>query len=138
MTGNPIAEEFIEAERAKVTDQDVEKVVEKAEQIRKSFRHGGPLGRFVDDGHLLVSMVRDYWSRSYRQVPYATIGATVVALLYVLNPFDLVPDFLPLIGQVDDAAVIAACLFLVEQDLYRYRRWKEGQDGSQKPRKGDR
>jgi uncharacterized membrane protein YkvA (DUF1232 family) len=125
VTKNAIAVEFVEEEGEKVTPQDIEKVVQKSEEIKKSFRRSGPLGRFVEDGHLLVSMVKDYWSRAYRQVPYATIGAGVVTLLYVLNPFDIMPDFLPVIGQVDDAAVIAACLFLIENDLYRYSRWKQ-------------
>jgi uncharacterized membrane protein YkvA (DUF1232 family) len=42
----------------------------------------------------------------------------------VLNPLDLIPDFLPLVGQIDDAAVIAACLLMVRQDLHRYKKWK--------------
>ena len=45
----------------------------------------------------------------------------------MLNPFDLVPDVLPLIGQVDDVAVMGACLILVEQDLHKYRNWKSDQ-----------
>jgi uncharacterized membrane protein YkvA (DUF1232 family) len=128
MEPNELAEEFVEGESRKVTPSDVDKVVAKSEEIKSRFRSGGPLGRFVDDGRLLVSMVKDYWSRSYRQMPYATAGAAVVALLYVLNPLDFVPDVLPLIGQVDDAAVIAACLVLIEQDLYKYRQWKEDQE----------
>ncbi len=131
MTKNTIATEFVEEQGEKVTQQDVEQVIQKSEEIKKRFRRGGPLGRFVDDGQLLVSMVRDYWSRAYRQVPYATIGAGVVALLYVLNPFDLVPDVIPLLGQVDDAAVIAACLLLIEEDLHRYSRWKQEGDKPQ-------
>jgi uncharacterized membrane protein YkvA (DUF1232 family) len=127
MPPNELAEEFVEEEGKKVTPGDVEKVVQKSEEIRKRFRPGGPLGRFVEDGRLLVSMVKDYWSRRYRQVPYATVGSVVVALLYVLNPLDLVPDILPIIGQVDDALIIAACLALIEQDLYNYRAWKEAQ-----------
>jgi len=48
-------------------------------------------------------------------------------LIYVLNPFDLVPDVLPVIGQVDDASVFAACLMLIQRDLNQYKKWKEGQ-----------
>jgi uncharacterized membrane protein YkvA (DUF1232 family) len=55
------------------------------------------------------------------------IASIVFTLIYVLNPFDLVPDMLPLIGQLDDVAVMGACLVLVEQDLHKYKDWKQGQ-----------
>jgi uncharacterized membrane protein YkvA (DUF1232 family) len=45
----------------------------------------------------------------------------------VFNPLDLVPDVLPIVGQVDDAAVVAGCLILIQQDLHAYRKWKQSQ-----------
>jgi uncharacterized membrane protein YkvA (DUF1232 family) len=48
----------------------------------------------------------------------------------MINPFDLVPDVIPFVGALDDASVIAACLFLIERDLFKYREWKIGQVGS--------
>jgi uncharacterized membrane protein YkvA (DUF1232 family) len=39
-----------------------------------------------------------------------------------------VPDVLPIVGQIDDAAVVAGCLILVEQDLHAYRQWKSDQN----------
>lgn len=125
MNERKIEEEFIEQGAKKITDKDVEKVVIKSEEIKKRFS-GGPLRRFIEDGQLLVSLVKDYWSRNYRRVPFGTIGAAVFTLLYVFNPLDLMPDVLPIIGQIDDAAVVAACLMLVEQDLHAYQRWKLG------------
>jgi uncharacterized membrane protein YkvA (DUF1232 family) len=41
----------------------------------------------------------------------------------VLNPADLFPDFILGVGYLDDAAVIAFCLKLVEQDLEKYKQW---------------
>jgi uncharacterized membrane protein YkvA (DUF1232 family) len=96
-----------EAER--VTEQDIEKVLDKSEEIRKRFETGGPLGKFVDDFKLLITLVQDYAKGQYRKIPFWTIAAIVGALLYVLNPLDLIPDFIPLVGQIDDAAIIAAC-----------------------------
>ena len=120
-------EEYIKEGAQKITEKDVEKVVNKSEEIGRKFSAKGPLARFIEDGQLLMAIVKDYWSGMYRQTPFGVIASIVFTLIYVLNPFDLVPDVLPVIGQVDDAAVIGACLMLVEQDLQKYKAWKQGQ-----------
>ena len=76
---------------------------------------------------MLKALVQDYRVGKYRQALYGTIAAVVFALLYVFNPFDLVPDVLPIIGVLDDASVMTACLMLIERDLRKYRNWKEHQ-----------
>ena len=118
-------EEFVKEGAEKMTDKDVEKVVVKSEDIQQKFTASGPLRRFIEDAKLLIAMIKDYWKRNYRQVPFGVIGAIAFTLIYVLNPFDLVPDILPIIGEVDDAAVFAACLMLIESDLRKYKVWKD-------------
>ena len=124
-------EEFVKEGAEKITDKDVEKVVDKSEEIKQKFVSRGPLKRFVEDARLLIALIKDYRGNRYRQVPYGIIAAAVFGLLYVFNPFDLVPDVLPFVGAVDDATVIGACLLMMEQDLNKFRSWKEGQAGSQ-------
>ena len=121
-------EKYIKDGAEKVTEKDVEKVISKSEELQKKFSARGPLARFVEDGKLLIAIVKDYWNKSYRQVPYGVIASVVFTLIYVLNPFDLMPDVLPVIGQLDDVAVLGACLILVEQDLHKYKAWKDGQE----------
>ena len=99
-------------------------MVTKADAIKKKFGAGGPLARFIEDAQLLIAVVKDYWIGAYRQIPYASLAAIVFTLAYVLNPFDLIPDALPVVGQVDDSLVFGACLLLVEQDLHNYKKWK--------------
>jgi uncharacterized membrane protein YkvA (DUF1232 family) len=128
MASPKIDGKFIENGALQVTDRDLEKVVTKSEDIKKKFTAGGPLQRLIDDGQMLISIVKDYRAGTFRQVPYGTVAAIVFTLIYVFNPLDLVPDVLPIIGQVDDAAVVAACMILIEHDLYTYKLWKQNQD----------
>ena len=117
-------EEYVREGAEKVTDKDIEQVVENSEEINKQFSARGPLKRFIADGKMLMALLRDYRAGNYRRALFGTIAAAAFALIYVFNPFDIVPDVLPIIGAVDDASVVAACLMLIERDLMRYRDWK--------------
>ena len=123
-------EEFVREGAEKVTDKDIENVAEHADDIRKQFSARGPLKRFIEDGRIMTALIRDWRSGTYRRAMRWTIAAAAFALIYVINPFDIVPDVLPFVGAVDDASVIAACLFLIERDLFKYRDWKINQAGS--------
>lgn len=114
-----------------MTESDLETVVERADAIEERFRSSGTLRRLLDDGRLLLGFVRDVRRGRYRKVPIWTLSAAGFALLYVLNPLDVVPDALPVLGLLDDAAVVSACLVLLEQDLYDYRTWRRAQQSEE-------
>ena len=105
-------------------------IVSKEDRINDQLENGKGLERYAKDLLLLVSLVKDYYQGNYRDVPYKTISAAVVGLLYVINPIDIIPDFIPFIGQVDDALVLGFCLKLIEKDLLKYKNWKDKQSES--------
>ena len=102
-------------------------IVSKESRINDQLNNGKGLQRYAKDLLLLFSLAKDYYQGNYRDVPYKTISAAVVGLLYVINPIDIIPDFIPFIGQVDDALVLGFCLKLIEKDLLKYKNWKDGQ-----------
>lgn len=114
---------IVEKGAKKITEKDFKEVYKKSKEIEEQFTKG-PLREFMDNAKLLLEIVSDYWSGKYRKIPYFSIAAIVFTLLYVLSPIDLIPDFIPVIGLLDDAAVVNICLFLVLQDLREYEAWK--------------
>jgi uncharacterized membrane protein YkvA (DUF1232 family) len=74
---------------------------------------------------MLVSLVRSYIRKDYRDVPLGSIIAIVSALIYFLSPIDLLPDSIPVLGYVDDAAVFAFVWKMVADDIEEYRKWQE-------------
>ena len=42
----------------------------------------------------------------------------VVLLLYIVSPIDLIPDFIPVIGQLDDLVVVG----LLSKQIYKYQK----------------
>jgi len=118
------AKEELKRKAEGVTEQDLAKVLDKKKAIEDKFKSSGPLGRYIEDMKLLFSLIRDYVNGSYREIPWYSIAAIATALLYVLNPIDLIPDLIPLVGLIDDAVILAKCLSMVESDLHTYKEWK--------------
>ena len=108
----------------KMTSKDIKKVIAKIGKIVAKVNDAEPLKKFVDDVRVMFEMLKDYYNGTYREVPFGSICAVTFALLYVLLPVDLIPDFIPIIGYLDDAAVVYICLNFVKQDLDQYRSWK--------------
>lgn len=109
---------------------NIKLILSKEDSIKNQVDKDRGLERYAKDLMLLMSLVKDYYQGNYRNIPYKTISAAVVGLLYVLNPIDIIPDFIPFIGQVDDALVIGFCLKLMEKDLSKYKTWKNEQSAS--------
>lgn len=72
--------------------------------------------KFASDVRALYAFMRD--PRAPAQGKVVAIGA----LLYFILPVDLIPDVLPVVGLVDDAAVIAAAVRYLSTQLAAYRR----------------
>lgn len=50
-----------------------------------------------------------------KAAPWYVKLLVTVGLLYLLSPIDLIPDFIPVLGQLDDALLIAGLLKLVRR-----------------------
>ena len=110
-----------------VLDADLEYIINEEEKLKEKLKDSSHLERFTKDLMLFMSLIKDYYKGNYRDIPYKTISAGIVGLLYTLNPIDIIPDFIPFIGHIDDALVLTFCLKLIEKDLQKYQTWKKSQ-----------
>jgi uncharacterized membrane protein YkvA (DUF1232 family) len=120
-TEKQVEDEFDKYSR-NVTEDDVSGVLDKEDEILGKAH--GPLEKFAQNIKLLFSVVKDYASGNYKEIPWTTIAAIIGSLLYVFSPIDLVPDFIPFVGLLDDAAVMSVCLAGIGRDLKKYEIWK--------------
>ena len=103
---------------------DVEKKYDDLFKNKKTSVLSKKLSEIKEYVPLLISLVNSYLKKEYREIPIGTIIAVVATLIYFFSPIDIFPDYIPGIGYVDDAAVIAGCVLLLKYDLDEYKRWK--------------
>jgi uncharacterized membrane protein YkvA (DUF1232 family) len=114
---NAYAESLDEVDR-----EDANHVLAKEAKARKKVEPLLSEDRWVHFGRqilLLYGMLKAWWRDEFA-LPWKSAAAITAALLYFLNPFDIVPDFIPVVGYLDDAVVVGACLKLIQVDLRAY------------------
>jgi uncharacterized membrane protein YkvA (DUF1232 family) len=107
--------------------QDSDTSVTFPEEINRTHRRPADLRRIWDYLELLLSMLYDSYNGKY-PVPKKTLIVGIFALLYLINPIDIVPDFIPLLGFADDIAALAFAASLIKDDLNKYKVWKNTRD----------
>ena len=123
-----INEDFVRQNADQIHKEDVDKVVSNTDKIKSKFLQKKKFDQYIADGKVMLSLVKDYWKKSYTEIPWYAMTAIVFSLLYVLNPMDLAPDYIPFIGYVDDVTVFSLALTMVNKDLSAYKSWKQDQD----------
>lgn len=73
---------------------------------------------------LVLELIDDFKDGTYREVPWHTIAIASAGVLYAVNPADLVPNFIPIVGVLDDMAVIAIATRWINKDLIAYCKFK--------------
>lgn len=119
-----IDEKYVESEVAKVDEGDVELAAKNQQEISDKILNSGMLKKYSELAKVMFGMLKDYRKGIYTQVPWFTIASIAFAMLYILNPFDIVPDFIPGLGYIDDFAVLTYSLRFIETDLHKYLDWK--------------
>lgn len=104
---------------------DRDKLDELLEDVEKKLKIIPKIGEMISHIPVLVSMVRSYIRKEYTKIPTGTIIAIISALLYFFMPVDLIADFLPGIGYIDDVAVIGFCLKFIDSDIKDYIVWRD-------------
>jgi uncharacterized membrane protein YkvA (DUF1232 family) len=75
------------------------------------------LGRFASQIPFAEELLTVYYCAFDRTTPTYVRIALIGALAYFIDPFDFIPDVLPIIGLTDDAAVIATASKLVWDNI---------------------
>ncbi len=71
-------------------------------------------------------LIKAYALGRYREVPWKTLLLIVAAVVYFINPLDLVPDVVPLTGLTDDFAILVWVYSTVSDEIDKFLLWEQG------------
>jgi uncharacterized membrane protein YkvA (DUF1232 family) len=91
----------------------------------KSEKHAGVLRAVWTDFWTLWRFVRAWREGEYRNVPWKSIILAVMGLFYFLDPIDIIPAFIPVIGYLDDGVVLTFVAKAIHSDLEKFREWEK-------------
>lgn len=112
-------------EKAKKILENRDKMDRFLERLEKKLKHIPVVGGILSEIPVLIALVKAFIEKRYLEIPIGSIIAIVGALIYFLSPIDLIPDLLPAIGLVDDAAVLTLAFKLVHDDVKEFKDWRE-------------
>ena len=97
---------------------------ETADKLASKDSKDNKFKQLFDVASTLVRLVRNYISGDYREIATGTIILGFAVLLYVLSPIDLVPDFIPVLGFLDDLSLISWFLGKFQNEITKFREWE--------------
>lgn len=123
-----VKKEFEEGkEKAKELLKDEDKLEKLLQKMEKKLKVLPVVGSTFAIVPAMISLVRSYVKKEYTEIPLGSILGIISAIIYIVSPIDLIPDFVPAgLGHLDDAAVLILCLKAgAEDDIKEYQKWRE-------------
>jgi uncharacterized membrane protein YkvA (DUF1232 family) len=84
----------------------------------------GPFGESWPYLLAMVRLIRDYHRAEYRDITAPKLITIISAIIYFVSPFDVIPDYLPVLGHIDDAFVVSLALKSIRAELDMFMAWE--------------
>lgn len=109
---------------SRVSEDEIRGLLAKEEGVKGYFKSVKSLRKYWDDICLIFPLLKDWITSKYTKIPWSVIVSLVGAILYLLSPLDLCPDFIPVAGYLDDATVFGLAIGFAKDYLEEYKVWK--------------
>lgn len=94
---------------------------------KEAFKHKG----FIAKIPVIIRMVKSALSKDGYKPDYKNVILPALALLYVVSPLDVLPDWIPLVGVMDDLALLAFAIPMLINEAEKFVAW-EASDKNEK------
>ena len=107
-------------------DQKLKKLIDDVLKKLKKISSDKKINAKLNDSlRLFIRIINAYTSKEYPYVPWKTICLLVAGLIYFIYPIDLIPDFIPIAGIIDDVALIAWIYESIKEDIDNFLKWEK-------------
>jgi uncharacterized membrane protein YkvA (DUF1232 family) len=122
-------DKIINSYQSKVNAADAapEKVAQEKDKTLDKIKNASALSGLFDNIRTAYDMVSDSVTGKYKGVAKSTLALLAGGLAYLALPLDLVPDFIPVAGWMDDAAVLAWIFKRCGDEFQKYKGFKSSQ-----------
>ena len=116
-------EEEINKRAERMTDKDIGETIGKEKKAEQMAKESGFLRQYWKDIKTSFALLKDWYVGNYTKIPFRMVASIAGAMLYLVSPLDVVPDWVPFGGLLDDALVLAAVFTISRRDLDEYLAW---------------
>jgi uncharacterized membrane protein YkvA (DUF1232 family) len=108
------------------------RLIEHPEQLRqivddafiKMRKHSDAIREIAADLQIILRLIKAWLAGGYKDISTKSIVILIGAILYFLNPFDAIPDTIPVLGYVDDVAVVGWIVKTLKDEIEKFRVWE--------------
>lgn len=121
------AEETIERgfHEAETTIDNKEKLSALLKKLKQKMKSLPMVGSVLANVPTMFKLLNSYLKGDYIDIPRKQLVIIVSAVSYLVSPIDLVPDFIPVVGLMDDMAIVSICIKATQSELEKYLAWRE-------------
>lgn len=123
--------EFVTAEASKITEENLDEALNRANEINEKLVKFDPgildpktVNRYTNRLKLVLLLLNDYKEQLYK-CEWIALSSFIYAVLYFINPSDIVPDAFYPVGYNDDTSVMDIVFIEFEKELKEYIKWKK-------------
>ncbi|TVP48777.1 MAG: DUF1232 domain-containing protein [Mongoliibacter sp.] len=105
-------------------DGKLKKLIEKVKIRLEQVSHNPKINEALEPILVFKRMIVAHRRKEFK-VSNRTLGLIVLGLVYFVTPLDLIPDFIPVIGYVDDLSVLLAVFGTVKDEVDDFKKWEK-------------
>ena len=90
---------------------------------KEAFKHKG----FIQKIPVIIRMIKSIMGKGGYKPQFKNIILPGLVLVYLISPLDIIPDWLPVIGVLDDMALLAFAIPMLIAEAEKFVQWEASQ-----------